>query len=118
MFVRQALAGAMAAAPLDVAMRLVHMAAAASDFGRVTMGCNWWDAPDGDRGHYLLCHLRRDPSAPQGVRLHCDRHGRFSSPAASMRWALAHRPQVPSLPEDERQWLAQAIAELLTAPRQ
>lgn len=117
-FVREALAGALQVAPAEQALRLVHLAAAASDFGRVTMGCNWWDAPEGDRGHYLLCHLRRDSTAPQGVRLHCDKHGKFSGPAASMRWALANRPQVPPLPGSDREWLAQTIAELLTAPRQ
>lgn len=116
-FVREALAGAMRAAPTAaVAVRLVYAAAASSDFGRVSMGWNWWDAPEGDRGHFLLCRLRLDDTMPQGVRLHCGQHGRFSGPVASMQWALAHPIEPPELPETDRAWLGAELAALLSAP--
>lgn len=120
-FVRQALAGAMRTSP-QYAVALVELAAACSDFGRVTPAWNWWQAPQGDRGLYLLCHLRKDLTVPHGVKLHCEPYGRFSGPAASMRWALAHLPAIrgsaPQLPDADLHWLHAAIAAMLAGPPQ
>lgn len=116
-FVRQALSGALRVNP-KAAVRLVELAAAFSDFGRVTFAYNWWGAPHGDRGHFLLCHLRKDKTMPQGVKLHCEPHGRFSSPAASMAWALANLGAVaPQLSAEDKQWLHAEIAALLAGSR-
>lgn len=121
MFVRQALAGALRASPQN-AGALVELAAACSDFGRVTPAWNWWPAPQGDRGHYLLCHLRDDSTVPQGVRLHCEPYGRFSGPEASMRWALSRLPAIrgwaPKLLDADAEWLRAEIAAALSAPQQ
>ena len=120
-FVRQALAGAMRASP-QYAVALVELAAACSDFGRVTPAFNWWQAPQGDRGHYLLCHLCADSTAPQGVRLISRPSGRFSGPEASMRWALPHLPAIrgwaPKLLDADLHWLRAEIAAMLAAPLQ
>lgn len=116
-FVRQALSGAMRVSP-QAAARLVELAAAISDFGRVTVAFNWWGAPEGDRGHFLLCHLRKDATMPQGVKLHCEPLGRFSSPVASMAWALANLGAVvPQLPAEDKRWLHAEIAALLANSR-